>query len=142
MSCFKMVRFLVLFTLSIQGQEFVEFEGADFEQIKDHQLTEIILFFKVKEGFYIQSESPKFESFVATKFWIEEPISFEVLKTIFSNGINRNEQDLIEDTFSITLILKGRKESSSKPSINGALTYQACSKKQCFYPRTLDFQIK
>nr|WP_299337780.1 hypothetical protein [Allomuricauda sp.] len=139
MNCFRSMVLFLLGTVFMNGQEFVQFEGAELREMSDHQLMEVTLFFKVMEGHYIQSERPKSEYLIPTEIQIAEHASFRLISTEFSKARSNHRLDGV---FRVILRARVDEASNLKREVKGTLAYQACSDKQCFFPRTLDFQIQ
>ena len=139
----------ICFIVSVLGNEtkqFVEFKKAEVVKVTEDKYTSITLPFEVLEGYHIQSNSDISGGLIATGITFEENGNYKIEDQEFS--LKRNEvivlkgveQAVISNRFEITLTLKFE-ENNSNVKLAGELYYQACTDRQCFFPRTLNFQL-
>lgn len=134
--------------LSLFGNEtkqLVEFKEAEVVKIAAHGYVTITLPFEVLETYHIQSNSDNSGGLIATKITFKENSNYTIehqefsLKqneTIVLNGV---KHEVISSRFEITARLK-LIENTSNVKLEGELYYQACTDRQCLFPRALNFQ--
>ena len=134
--------------MSSQAQNYVEFEEAENYKISKGQVVTITLSFKILEGYHIQSESKLIENIIPTEIIFDNDPSFEILfhEFIIENKetviLNQFEHEVLVDQFKVRVKLKlSRYNLLYNKSLNGYLNYQACTAKQCLFPRRLDFKV-
>lgn len=139
----------ICFMLSFFGNEtkqLVEFKEAEVVKVTAHGYATITLPFEVLEAYHIQSNSDNSDGLIATKITFKknknyiiehQEFSLKQIETILLNGV---KHEVISSRFEITATLK-LIESTSNLKLEGELYYQACTDRQCLFPRVLNFQI-
>ncbi len=139
----------ICFILSIFGTEtkqFVEFKQAEVQIVQEKGYATITLPFKVLTDYHIQSNADNSDGSIATEITFKENDSYKVEhqefslnkdETIFLNGYAHK---VIPNQFEVKIVLK-LKENTPNTSLDGVLNYQACTDRQCLFPRALNFQI-
>lgn len=140
---------LLCFMLSIVGngtEQFVELKDAEITVEKDNDYVTITLPFEVLEPYHIQSNSEVSEELITTEITLKENNAYEIVIQEFSLkkdetiSLNGAMHKVISNQFEVTVVLK-LNENTSNVKLEGELYYQACSDKQCLFPRGLNFQI-
>ena len=136
----------MLFAINSQAQDFVKFNETEINQKIKDQLVTITLPFEIIEGYHIQSETESVDGSLPTEILFEDSDLYEVVSFKYTKTKNeilvlsRYEHNTLIDEFEVTVILK-LKNNASNSKLNGQLYYQACTDKQCLFPRTLSFQV-
>ncbi len=140
---------LICFILSVLGndpKQFVEFKRMEVVEVTEHGYTTVRLPFEVLEGYHIQSYSEISGGLIATEITFKENNNYTIEHQEFSLKqhetivLNGAEHSVISNRFEIMVTLK-RTENTSNVILEGDLYYQACTDRQCFFPRTLNFQL-
>lgn len=137
--------FIVTLTVN-ETKQFVEFKNADITVVKENSHVTITLPFKVLADFHIQSNSDEADGSVATEITFKENNAYIIKNQKFSLKqdkilvLNVENHKVISNRFEVTVTLK-LKENASNVQLEGVLYYQACSDRQCLFPRALNFQI-
>ncbi len=99
--------------------------------------------FEVEKGLYIQSDTPKNPYLIPTSIMFEEAEGIEIVDLVF---VRQHDTDDFQDDSIGEDILTGKftiqvtgKKTGGNISLGGQLKFQACSKLQCFFPRTVAF---
>lgn len=136
----------MLLAFSSQAQDFVKFNETDVNQKIDDELITITLPFEILEGYHIQSEAESLDGSLPTEVTFQDNDLYEIVSYTYSKKynekvvLNQYTHNVLINEFEITVTLK-LKSKASNPKLNGQLFYQACTDRQCLFPRTLDFQI-
>ncbi|GAA4309436.1 hypothetical protein GCM10023115_35710 [Pontixanthobacter gangjinensis] len=146
MSFFK-VSIIFLFCLVIPNQQdFVSFLPENsVTELKNQQFI-VQLYFEVKPGFHIQAEDEVPENIIPTSINFEKSPHFEILKHSFQVQkyqvilLGDQKHKVIDGKFGIQVYLKAKKLQKVE-RLKGELHYQACDDRQCFYPRSLKFEM-
>lgn len=147
MNCYKLILLCVISFFSIQDKQFVDFNDEDVKiSAKGEQLT-IVLPFEILENFHIQSEIFFDNNLIPTEIHFDEPEGYKILNYQFSK-VNRENLvldqlkcEVLSGKLEITVQLE-KKSTTHKPlDLKGYLYYQACDDRQCFYPRSLTFNV-
>jgi len=129
-----------------QTEHFVAFTEENVSVSSESQFVTITLPFKILEDYHIQSESKVLEDVIATEIIFDDSASFDIVSyeyTLKHNEkvvLNQYVHDVLTDEFEVTVRLKVNKNISDY-KLNGQLYYQACTDRQCLFPRTLNFQV-
>ena len=146
MSFFNSIFYFVVCFIFPAKPDFVQCTSVEVEPLIENQWI-CKLHFKVKEGYYIQSDQPLSEALIPTAISFDTADSFVILNKeyIMNHSQIRGEEDdgstSLRDTFQIKILLQKKEVLDSITTLQGALNYQACSETQCFFPRTVNFQI-
>lgn len=137
------------FMLSLWGNEtkqIVEFKETEVVKVTEDIYITITLPFEVLELYHIQSNSDNSGGLIATEITFKENNNYTIVhqefslkqnETIVLNGV---EHAVISSRFEITATLK-LVENTSNVKLEGELYYQACTDRQCLFPRALNFQL-
>ena len=140
---------ILCFILSVVGNEtkqFVEFKSAEVVKVTEHGYTTITLPFEVLEGYHVQSNSDISGGLIATEITFEDNGNYTIVGQEFSLKQNETivldgvEHKVISNRFEVTTTFKFIKNTSDA-QLEGELYYQACTDRQCLFPRALNFQI-
>jgi len=140
---------VVCFILSLFGNEttqFVEFKKEQVVKVTEHGYTTITLPFEVLEGYHVQSNSDISGGLIATEITFEDNGNYTIVGQEFSLKQNETivldgvEHKVISNRFEVTTTFKFIKNTSDA-QLEGELYYQACTDRQCLFPRALNFQI-
>lgn len=135
--------------LSIVGnktKQFVEFQATSITVVKENGYATITLPFEVLTEYHIQSNSDIFDGSIATEITFKENNAYKIESQEFSLkqdeiiNLNGDEHKVISNRFEVTVILK-LNENTTNVTLEGELYYQACTDRQCLFPRALNFQI-
>lgn len=127
-------------------KQLVEFKKAEVVKVTEHGYATITLPFEVLEAYHIQSNSDNSGGLITTEITFKDNDSYTIEhqefslrqnETIVLNGV---KHAVISGRFEITVTLK-LKENISNLKLEGELYYQACTDRQCLFPRALNFQI-
>ena len=146
MNYFKITMCFMLIACNSQAQDFVTFNKTNIMKTTKDELVKIILPFEIVEGYHIQSEIESTDGSITTDIVFEENDLIEILSYSYSKKnneivvLNQFEYNVLTDKFEVTVTLK-RTNKTLKSSLTGQLYYQACTDKQCLFPRTLNFEI-
>jgi len=136
--------------LSLFGSEtkqFVEFKNAEVVIVEENRYVTIILPFEVLSDYHIQSNSEASEDAIPTEITFKESNYYEIknqefyLKDIQTIILNGDKHKVISNRFEVVVTLK-LNENISNAVLEGELYYQACTDRQCLFPRALNFQIQ
>ena len=145
MNYFSTTLCLMLLTFNCYAQDFVTLNEANIETTEDNLII-ITLPFEIVDGYHIQSEVDTPCDSLMTEIIFAENDMFELISYEFSKKhneevvLNEYTHFVLIDIFEVTVTLK-LNDNSLKPELNGQLNYQACTNKQCLFPRTLNFQV-
>ncbi|MCM8569525.1 hypothetical protein NE848_09045 [Gramella jeungdoensis] len=149
MNYFSLLLFALVFFISASQDEFVYFEEEETEVKTSQSDYEISLSFKILDGYYIQAESGVPENIIPTQVSFRRNTSYEVTGYEFSSMgeqtifLDTTAHNVLSDRFEIMVYIKikeGKLKQVNK--LAGELYYQACNTRQCFYPRTLNFEVE
>jgi len=136
----------MLVTYGSQAQDFVTLNEANIETTTEDNLITITLPFEILDGYHIQSEIDTLGDALITEIIFAENDMFDVVSYEFSKKhneevvLNKYTHFVLIDIFEVTVTLK-LNENVPNPELIGQLNYQACTNRQCLFPRTLNFQI-
>lgn len=129
-----------------ETKQLVEFKEAEVLKVTEDGYATVTLPFEVLEAYHIQSNSDNLGDLIATKITFKENSNYTIehqefslkqQETIVLNGV---KYEVISSQFEITARLK-LIANTSNLKLEGELYYQACTDRQCLFPRTLNFQI-
>ena len=135
--------------LSLFGNEtkqFVEFKNADVIIEKKESYVTITLPFEILSEYHIQSNTDVSDGSIPTEINFKENSNFSIENQKFSLKhdetiiLNTDKHKVLSNRFEVTVTLKLNKNVSGF-ILEGELYYQACTDRQCLFPRTLNFQI-
>jgi len=137
------------FILSLFGNEtrqLVEFKETEVVKVIEDDHMTVTLPFEVLETYHIQSNANSSGGQIATEVTFKENRNYTIERQEFSlkqhetivlDGVKNT---VISSRFEITVALK-RIENASDVTLEGELYYQACTDRQCLFPRALSFHI-
>ena len=140
---------ILCFVASFFGNEtkqFVEFKEATTIVVKENGHVKMILPFEVLTDYHIQSNSEVSDGSIPTEITFKGSDDYKIISQEFSLVqnetivLNRDKHKVISNRFEVTVTLKLNKNITNSKLVGG-LYYQACTDRQCLFPRTLDFQI-
>ena len=144
MSYYSFFICLLISFFSFQTKQFVSFDASGITKSQENQMITITLPFEILEGYHIQTELESNTDFIRTELIFEDSHLFEVVDYEFTVRENKTivldqyPHDVLSNKFVVTVVLKLNKNAPlSDIKLNGQLYYQACDKRQCFFPRTL-----
>jgi len=132
--------------LGSETKQIVDFKEAEVVKVTADDYVTITLPFEVLEGYHIQSSSDVSGGLIATEITFEETSNYTIEHQEFSLKQNEIiildgiEHKVISNRFEIRVKLK-RIENTSSAKLKGELYYQACTDRQCLFPRVLNFQL-
>lgn len=149
MNYFSLLIIALVLAVSPLQDEFVLFQEEKTEINASQKEYEISLTFKILDGYYIQAETGVPENIIPTQVTFQKSESFEITahqlssrgeQTIF---LDTTAHKVLSDSFKILVFIKLKNaDSKHVKKLVGEVYYQACNKQQCFYPRTLNFQVE
>ncbi len=149
MNYYSILCLAILFTILPGQDEFVIFQPEKTEVRKIQEKYEVRLSFMILDGYYIQAEEDVPENIIATRVSFQEDKSHEIIsyeiaskkeKTIYLDTI---AHAVLSDELVLLVTIKpkpGKFQQDGK--LRGELVYQACNNRQCFYPRSLNFEVE
>ena len=146
MNYFSTAICFMLFAFNSYAQDLVKLNEATINKTTDGNLITIVLPFDIVEGYHIQSEIESAGGSIMTEVMFEENDLFEIISFEYSKKLseelvlNEYTHHVLIDVFEVTVTLK-LNEDDPNPKLNGQLYYQACTNKQCLFPRTLNFEV-
>lgn len=146
MNYFSTTICLLLLTFNSYAQDFVTLNETNIETTTEGNLVTVTLPFKIVDGYHIQSEVDTLGDSIMTEIIFAENDMFELISYEFSKKhneevvLNEYTHFVLIDIFEVTVTLK-LNDNNLKPELSGQLNYQACTNKQCLFPRTLNFQV-
>ncbi len=148
MNCYRIAICFMLWAFNSQAQDLVKFNEAGINKTTEDKLVTIILSFEILEGYHIQSESESLDGSLATEITFNDSNLFEIISYEYTKKQNeivilsQYAHRVLIDVFEVTVKLKLNEQASNSNSIlRGQLYYQACTDRQCLFPRTLNFQV-
>lgn len=148
MNYYKIFCLLFLF-LNLFQSDFVVFEKEKLIIDKEEKQIEITLPFKILEGYYIQEEKDVSENIIPTTVSFQDNSSYKITgyefiseerKTIL---LDKTRHRVLSNSFLIKVsLIVDEKNLKKDKRLAGYINYQACNKKQCFYPREISFEVE
>ena len=149
MNYYSIVICFVISIIGVQAQGFVELSHSEVIQKTENQLVDVTLSFNILEGYHIQSDSEPTENSIATEITFNDSELYELVSYEFTS---KHKEVLVLDQLTyhvlvgdleVVVHLKLNKEKKEVlDNLKGQLYYQACTNKQCLFPRTLKFEVK
>lgn len=147
MNFYNLIAICFITLFSFQEKHFVDFKADEVKISKNQEYISITLPFEILKNYHIQSEKTEGNNFIPTEIHFENPEGYKIIEFEFSKVDRKNlilgdlKCEVLSNAFEVTLKLK--KTTTNKPlNIKGNLFYQACDDKSCFYPRSLQFNLK
>lgn len=104
--------------------------------------------FQIREPYHIQAVSGAQDNVIPTTISFEENEHFKIVQYEFSSlkhdtvFLDQVPSRVLSGTFEVSVFIKYPRGNLSKiPALKGELGYQACNDRQCFFPRTLAFNV-
>lgn len=133
---------------SSQKEPLVEFRPISTITLKKGARHELPLIFEIEEGYHIMADTGAGDRWVYTQMTLESEQVFLTDTPLFPPPEDLYLTDdtdplsVFDEELEITLpILPAVQAESGAYQLRGQLLYQACTDKQCFFPRALDFQV-
>lgn len=148
MNYYKVLALCIISLLSIQSKQFVDFNKDEVRISKNNEIISVVLPFQIHEPYHIQTEKIVDNNLIPTEIHFETPEGYEILGYEFSKAkreilmLDQLKCEVLSGKLEITLELKQKTPSTKPLNLKGNLYYQACDDRQCFYPRTLHFNLK
>jgi hypothetical protein len=148
MSFYKTLVICFLLLTNNQQNQFVEINEDAVEVTKKNEIASVVIPFKIKQGFHIQDIDNVKDNLIATVVAFQDHDDYEIVDQILSLSnyenvtLDKVKHQVLSDEFEVTITLKQRNNSNfSNSTLLGSVYYQTCNSKQCFFPRTLKFEI-
>jgi hypothetical protein len=133
----------------VQGQQqFVSVDESAIRVIRRDDGWIAGIPFQIHKPYHIQEVSGAQENVIPTTISFEKSEHLEIVKYEFTSlkydtvYLDHVPSRVLSDTFEVSVFLKFPSgHSEGIPSLKGGLDYQACNDRQCFFPRTLEFNI-
>jgi len=129
-------------------QEFVSVDESAIRVVRSDDGWIAGIPFHIRKPYHIQEVSGAQENVIPTSISFEKSQHFEIVKHEFTSlkydtvYLDHVPSRVLSDTFEVSVFLKFPPgHSEGIPSLKGGLVYQACNDRQCFFPRTLEFNI-
>lgn len=150
MNCYSI--WLLLMGMLLTGargqQQFVSVDESAIRVVRSDDDWIAGISFHIRKPYHIQEVSGTRENVIPTTISFEKSEHFEIVKHEFTSlkydtvYLDDAPSRVLSDTFEVRVFLKfPAGNSESTPSLKGGLDYQACNDRQCFFPRTLEFNI-
>lgn len=104
--------------------------------------------FQIREPYHIQAVSGAQDNVIPTTVLFENNEHFEIVHYEFTSlkhdtvFLDQVPSRVLSGSFEVRVFLKYPGRNLSKiPPLKGELGYQACNDRQCFFPRTLAFNV-
>ena len=148
MNYYKIAICFMLLAFNSQAQDLVKFNETNLNKTTEGNLITVILPFEILEGYHIQSVSDTLDDVIPTEIMFEDSNLYEIVSYKYTKKhneivvLNQYEHNVLTDEFEVTITLKlNEKSLNSNNKLSGQLYYQACTDRQCLFPRTLNFQV-
>ena len=148
MNFYSLILLFFISLFGIQDKQFVEFKADEVEISKKQNHVTVVLLFQIIEPYHIQSEKVMDNNLIPTEIHFEVPEGFDILGYEFSKAHRENlilgdlKCEVLSDEMVVTIQLEKKSTTNKTLNLKGYLYYQACDDHQCFYPRTLHFNVK
>ena len=126
---------------------FVEYNATDVRVKKEGTLIEITLPFSIAEGYHIQDAFDTQDNVLPTKISFKESLQYKVVEYSYSQVnydtvvLDKVSHKVMGGLMEVRVALEETGNDVGPTIFSGELFYQACNKRQCFFPRTLAFQV-
>jgi len=128
---------------------YVSFEGASNATVVPGKPSEVVLRFRVKDGYHINSNKPKSELLIPTTLKLEPPSDLASEGVMYPPGKDLSfpfdpseKLNVYSDEFTVRAKLSADKKASpGNFTVHGQLNYQACSDNACFPPKNVPLQF-
>jgi hypothetical protein len=119
--------------------------AAEPQVVKAGKPSVVELHFKVREGFHVNSHTPKSELLIPTAIKLQPADGVKAAEVVYPAGTSysfsfepKEKLDVYTGTFTIKLPVVA---AAGEHTVEGALRYQACDNAACYPPKTLPVQI-
>jgi hypothetical protein len=148
MNYYSIALCFMLWVGNLQANEFVTFDKAEVHKTTQNHMVTVTLSFEILEGYHIQSEADTLDDVIATTIGFEDSDAYEIVSYAFTlkhNDIvvlNEFAHDVLINRFEVSISLRISENTvGNAHMLSGQLQYQACTDRQCLFPRTLKFQV-
>jgi hypothetical protein len=119
--------------------------AAEPQVVKAGKPSVVELHFKVRDGFHVNSHTPKSELLIPTAIKLQPADGVNAAEVVYPAGTQysfsfepKEKLDVYTGTFTIKLPVVA---AAGEHTVAGALRYQACDAAACYPPKTLPVQI-
>lgn len=147
MNSYKLILFCIISIYSFQDKQFVDFKPDEVKISTNKKHITVTLPFEILDNYHIQSEKIEDNNFIPTEIHFDDPDDFKIVTYQFSKVkrdqlvLDQLKCEVLSGKLEITVQLE-KKSTTNKPlDLKGYLYYQACDDRQCFYPRSLTFNV-
>ena len=137
---------LVFFTIFGQTQ-LVDLITDEVDIQKKNDCVTVVLPFEIQDGFHIQDINDTKDNLIATKITFADEEDFEIahFKIASLNYdkviLDQIEHRVLSNRLEVVVTIKTSIKHSKSILLKGKFYYQACNDRQCFFPRTLNFEV-
>ena len=119
--------------------------AAEPQTIKAGKPSVVELHFHVREGFHVNSHTPKSELLIPTAVKIQPADGVKAADVVYPAGTEysfsfepKEKLDVYTGTFTIKIPVTA---AAGDHTVDGSLHYQACDSAACYPPKTLPIQV-
>ncbi len=119
--------------------------AAEPQTIKAGKTGILEVHFRVREGFHVNSHSPKSELLIPTAIKFQPVDGVKAADVVYPAGTEysfsfepKEKLDVYTGTFTIKLPVTA---AAGEHTVDGSLRYQACDSAACYPPKTLPIQV-
>ena len=148
MNYYSLVLCFIISVFHANAQEIVTISEFEVHKTDKSKIVSVTLSFEILDGYHIQSEIENLDDFIATEIRFEDSDAFNIESYEFTSKqnetvvLNEYVQEVLMNSFDVTIRLKiYEKALNDNHALRGELYYQACTNRQCLFPRTLNIQI-
>lgn len=131
------------------SNDFIQFKGSSSTNLEIGGQSAITVSFQIKDGYHIQANEVNDNSLIPVKLEMEtsEGISYGMpifpgWKEFKMEGTN-NRLWVFDEILDVRIPFTISKENSTSDYLlKGNLHYQACDSWKCYFPRTLEFEVR
>ena len=137
---------LVFFTIFGQTQ-LVDLITDEVDIQKKNDCIKLLLPFEIQDGFHIQDINDTKENLIATKITFEDEEDFEIAHFKIASLkydkviLDQIEHRVLGNRLEVVVTIKTSIKHSKSIVLKGKFYYQAWNDRQCFFPRTLNFEV-
>lgn len=148
MNFYSLFLWVLLSVIGGQQKQFVKMVEEHIKIDSKGDLLTVTLPFKIEDGFHIQDVSDTKDNLIPTELTFHVGQAYEIISQEFSVPhydlviLDQVKHRVLSNEFKVVIMLKKKSESKTSGSIlSGELYYQTCNDRQCFFPRTLGFEV-
>jgi hypothetical protein len=119
--------------------------AAEPQVVKAGKPGVVELHFRVRDGFHVNSHTPKSELLIPTAVKLESAEGVKASDVVYPAGTSysfafepKEKLDVYSGAFTVKLPVVA---TAGEHTINGTLRYQACDNAACYPPKTLPLQV-